>query len=86
MKKSFVQKNIKLSMEFDQYLLDHPELEEKIPNGAYIIITIDGDQQFNESSVSMLRNIQSKNIVEACKNKKTWSLRPLKVPQLENAS
>ncbi len=86
MKKSFVQKNIKLSMEFDRYLLDHPELEDMIPNDAYIIITINGDQQFNDSSISMLRNIKSKNIVEARKNKKTWSLRQLQVQQFNSVS
>ena len=76
MSEKFVKKNIKLSMEFDEYLVKHPELFKKIPNGAYIVITIKNDPKFTEQSVSILKNTRRKKIVEAQKSGTSWTLRP----------
>jgi len=73
------QKNVKLCMEFDMYMAKHPEMFEDISNKAWIAMTVEGDEEFNQGSVSMIRNIKSKRVVEAHKKGKTWSLRPLQV-------
>ena len=78
----FVNRNVELSLEFDAYLAGHPALYKKIPNGAYIIITVNGDTKFNATSVSIVKNMKRKKIVEAHKTSDRWSLRPL---QLQNA-
>ena len=77
MTQAFIKKNVKLSLEFDSYLVKHPKLFEQIPNGAYIVITISGDKAFNIDSISMVRNQKPKKIIEAHKSQNTWSLRPL---------
>ena len=79
MGEAFIKKNVKLSLEFDEYLAKHPNLFEQIPNGAYIVITIKGDTKFNKDSISIVKDIKHKKVVEAHKTAKSWSLRPLKL-------
>lgn len=38
-------KNQTLSTEFELYLLEHPEIEEKLPDGALIVLLPDYDQE-----------------------------------------
>ncbi len=38
-------KNQQLSTEFELYLLEHPEIEEKIPNDALIVLVPDYDKE-----------------------------------------
>ncbi len=45
--KEFVEKGIRLSFEFSKYLL---ELEEKIPEGAEVVIFSEDDSEFNEKA------------------------------------
>ncbi len=40
-------KNQTLSTEFELYLLEHPEVEEKIPDGALIVLLPDYDQELS---------------------------------------
>ena len=79
MSEAFIKKNVKLSLEFDEYLAKHPKLFKDIPNGAYIVITIHGDTKFNTDSISIVKDIKRKKIVEAHKSSNRWSLRPLKL-------
>lgn len=79
MSEAFVKRNVKLSLEFDDYLVKHPKLFSEIPNGAYIVITLNGDKKFNEESLSLIRDKRRKKIVEARKSGVTWSIRPLKL-------
>lgn len=77
MKNIFVDKNLELSLEFDTYLIKHPELFRKIPKGAYVVITIKDDKEFNEQSLSVIRDPKRKKIVEAQKSGSRWSINPL---------
>lgn len=77
MTKAFVRKNVKLSMEFDTYLAHHPDLENKIPNHAYVIMTVEGDDKFNADSLSLVKKIKREKIVAAHKSQDSWSLRPV---------
>lgn len=79
MSEAFIKKNVKLSLEFDEYLAKHPVLFEKIPNGAYIVITVNGDNKFNEDSLSIVKNMKRKKLIEAHKTTSSWSLRPLQL-------
>ncbi len=42
---TLVQKNLELSFEFTRYLLAHPEMEEKIPKGAQVVLLPDYDER-----------------------------------------
>jgi len=77
MSEAFIKKNVKLSLEFDNYLANHPNLFKAIPNGAYIVITVNGDTKFNIDSFSIVKDIKNKKIVEAHKSRNSWSLRPM---------
>jgi hypothetical protein len=50
-----VEKNLELSFEFTRYLLDHPELEERIPKGAQVVLLPDYDEALKRFN---LRNAQ----------------------------
>ena len=43
--RDFFSKNLSLSTEFDLYLLDHPEVAERIPNDALIVLLPGDDQE-----------------------------------------
>jgi hypothetical protein len=74
-----IKKNIRLSLEFDNYIAKHPKLYDSIPNGAYIVITIKGDEKFNEDSISIVRKRKLKQAVEAHKTDSRWTIRPLEL-------
>lgn len=78
MSEAFIKKNTKLLSEFDKYLIEHPNLWNKIPNGAHVILTVKGDEKFNTLSMSMVRDIKRKKVIEAHKTDHRWTLRPLK--------
>ena len=40
-----VEKNITLSFEFEQYILEHPEVLERIPQGAEIVLLPQDDPE-----------------------------------------
>jgi hypothetical protein len=77
MSEAFIKKNIKLSLEFDEYLAKHPNLYEEIPNGAYIVVTLNSDKKFNDESLSLIRDKRRKKVVEAHKSGAAWTVRPL---------
>lgn len=76
MSEANISKNVKLSIEFDQYLVNHPKQLSKIPNGAYIIITVNGDNSFNKESISLIKEHPRKKFIEAHKTSKNWLVRP----------
>jgi hypothetical protein len=78
MSEAFIQKNVALSLEFDSYVVRHPELFEDIPNGATVVITLSGDSEFNAASISTVKRSRSRRpIVEARKSGRRWSVQPL---------
>lgn len=80
MTEAFIKKNVKLSLELDTYLAHHPDLLDKIPNGAYVIITVSNDSRFNNDSISIVGNLKRKRIVEAHKTLRRWDIRPYTSP------
>jgi hypothetical protein len=39
--------NTQLIGEFNQYVFDHPDVLEKIPQGAVIVLQLEGDEEYN---------------------------------------
>ena len=50
-----IENNLELSFEFTRYLLAHPEIEEKIPKGAQVVLLPDYDERLRRFN---LRNSQ----------------------------
>ena len=59
--KEMIERNIELSAEFSRYLFEHPELEEKIPIGAEIVLLPEFDKELKEYNLGLGRNIESED-------------------------
>jgi hypothetical protein len=46
----FARKQLELTAEFGKFLFDHSELEDNIPNGAYVYFEVSGETDFNRFS------------------------------------
>ncbi len=49
------QKNLELSTEFSRYILEHPDMEAQIPEGAQIVFVIENDPQWTERNLELAR-------------------------------
>lgn len=56
-----VEKNLELSFEFTRYLLDHPELERKIPKGAQVVLLPDYDEELKRFNLKNSRRWQEED-------------------------
>jgi len=57
--KKMIELNIELSAEFSRYLFEHPEIEERIPVDAEIILLPDFDKELKEYNSQLGRNIEN---------------------------
>ncbi|KAF0143734.1 MAG: Uncharacterized protein FD156_2383 [Nitrospirae bacterium] len=48
-------KNQQLSTEFELYLLEHPEIEDKIPDNAMIVLVPDYDKELAEKNIELAK-------------------------------
>ena len=48
--KKMIEKNLDLLFEFEKYVLQHPEITEKIPRDAIVFMKLAGNQKFNQWS------------------------------------
>lgn len=46
--------------EFNQYLFDHPEFLEQIPQGAVVVLQLKGDEEYNRWSRRIARKTREK--------------------------
>lgn len=80
MSKNFIKKNIKLSLELNSYISRHPSAYKKIPRGAWVIITVKGDKDFNRHSMALaekIKKMEKQKRIEARKEGTRWVLQPL---------
>jgi Family of unknown function (DUF5647) len=42
----FEMKNAELVTEFDRFIREHPDFSDKIPNGALVVMLVEGDEGF----------------------------------------
>ncbi len=54
-----IERNIELSAEFSRYLFEHPEIEDKIPRDAEIILLPEYDEELKEFNLGMGKNIEA---------------------------
>jgi len=45
---NFAQRQMELTAEFARYVLDHPDVDNSLPEDAYIYFEVDGQPEFNE--------------------------------------
>jgi hypothetical protein len=45
--------NVLLISEFNQYVFEHPDVLEKIPSGAIVVLQLEGDEEYNAWSRRM---------------------------------
>jgi hypothetical protein len=48
--KMMIEKNLDLIFEFEKYVLEYPEITEKIPRDAVVFMKVAGEQKFNRWS------------------------------------
>ena len=48
--KKLTEKNLDLIFEFEKYVLEHPEVSDKIPRDAVVFMKLAGDEKFNRWS------------------------------------
>ncbi|MBF0539587.1 MAG: hypothetical protein HQL03_15180 [Nitrospirae bacterium] len=54
-----VQRNIELSAEFSRYLFEHPEIEDKIPTDAEIVILPEFDKELKRFNLKLGKDIET---------------------------
>jgi hypothetical protein len=57
--KKMIERNIELSAEFSRYLFEHPEIEEKIPAGAEIILLPEFDKELRAFNMKLGKEIEA---------------------------
>lgn len=57
--KGLVERNIEISAEFSRYLFEHPEIEDKIPAGAEIILLPEFDEALKGYNLKLGKEIES---------------------------
>jgi hypothetical protein len=57
--KEMIERNIELSAEFSRFLFEHPEMEEKIPMDAEIILLPEFDAELKEFNLQLGKNIEA---------------------------
>jgi hypothetical protein len=60
-KKRFVEKNSILVKEFDRYILEHPEVADKIPDNALVVMNIEEDEEFNNWAKETAESVAEKD-------------------------
>jgi hypothetical protein len=58
--KQMQERHALLIEEFNQYLFDHPEFLEQIPQGAVIVLQLKGDEEYNRWSRRIARKTREK--------------------------
>ena len=49
----FADRQLELTSEFGKYVFDHPEVDDLMPDGAYVYFEVEGEPVFNEYSRSL---------------------------------
>lgn len=57
----YERRNSILGMEFDRYMREHPEFNERIPQNAHIVLLLRGDKEFNEWSTNLAKKQAEKD-------------------------
>jgi hypothetical protein len=78
----FVSQNIELSAEFSRYIFEHPDLEDKIPRDAEVILVPEFDPVLKQHNLKLGRKMkkQGAKVVFVTLNK----MRPKAISRIES--
>jgi hypothetical protein len=62
-KKAFAEKNSSLVLEFDRYILEHPEFADKLPDNALVVRQMGGDDEFNRWAKQAAQEVTDESTV-----------------------
>jgi hypothetical protein len=51
--RDFARRQLELTAEFGKYVFDHPEMDDRLPEGAYVYFHIEGEAEFNRYSLDL---------------------------------
>jgi hypothetical protein len=51
--RELIEKNLSLSIEFSKYIFEHPEIEDKIPKGAQVVLLPEYDKELYEYNMTI---------------------------------
>lgn len=54
--KDFIEKLNLLSSEFSKYVLEHSEMDAKIPEGAVVVLLLENDTEFNDRNMALAQS------------------------------
>ncbi len=60
-KSSFAYKNVVLNTEFNKYLAEHPQIADKIPDNALLVMLPEDDPGLCRKNLTLVRRHQEKN-------------------------
>lgn len=75
MNKSYIRKNIRLSNEFDSYMVSSRSARTRVPSGAHIILTSSKDRSLSESNLAIARNSRGRKFVVAHNANGRWYIK-----------
>jgi len=55
MEKKYFDKNVTLSIEFSRYVIEHPEVEKKIPKGAQVVLLPQDDPELCAQNLELAK-------------------------------
>jgi hypothetical protein len=58
---NFAEKNSVYVKEFDRYILEYPEIADKIPQNALVVMQIMGDEDFNNWARQTAKDVAEEN-------------------------
>jgi hypothetical protein len=59
-KRELIEKNMSLTIEFSKYIFEHPELEDKIPKGAQVILLPEYDEELRKYNMAIANKQREK--------------------------
>lgn len=78
MTKTHIQKLIKLSNEFDSYMVNNPRARRRVPSGAHIVLTSSKETALSEASLSIARNSKTQKFIVAHNANGRWYMKDFK--------
>ena len=57
---AFTNRQFELTAEFGKYVFDHPEVDDILPDGAYVFFQVEGEPEFNEYSRQLAQGHRKK--------------------------
>ena len=64
---AFAHRQMELTAEFAKFLLDHPDVDETLPEDSYVYFQVEGELEFNEYSRELAeRRQRERGVVAVC--------------------